>query len=99
MNEGRVAANPAVNYPLVTLDVHQGKNLDEAWLYEKTDSDYRLVTKTGSNHIIPATNVKEIKGPIEAPEVLLPRVRALINARLQRRRKPFHHGRTGCQVS
>ena len=69
MREGPKAANPALNYPLVSVEVHQGKNLDQAWLYERTDSDYRLVTKSGSNHIIPAANVKEIRGPIEAAEV------------------------------
>jgi hypothetical protein len=38
---------------------------DEAWLYERTDSDYRIVTKSGSNHIIPASNVKQIEGLAE----------------------------------
>jgi hypothetical protein len=47
---------------LVSLEVVQGTSFDEAWLYERTDSDYRLVTRSGSNHIIPAANVKEIRG-------------------------------------
>jgi hypothetical protein len=69
MTEGLRIADPALNYPLVTLEVRDGKTMDRAWLYERTDSDYRLVTETGSNHIVPAANVKEIRGPVETPEV------------------------------
>ena len=65
MTEGLRTADPALNYPLVTLQTRDGETLDQAWLYERTDSDYRLVTVSGSNHIVPAANVKEIKGPIE----------------------------------
>ena len=61
MSEGLKAADPEQNYPLVSLEVIQGTNFDQAWLYERTDSDYRLVTKCGSNHIIAAANVKNIK--------------------------------------
>ncbi len=61
MSDGLKAADPEQTYPLVSLEVVQGTSLDQAWLYERTDSDYRLVTRSGSNHIIPAANVKEIK--------------------------------------
>ncbi len=70
MTEGLRIADPALNYPLVTLEVRDGKTIDRAWLYERTDSDYRLVTESGSNHIVPATNVKEMRGPVETPEGL-----------------------------
>jgi hypothetical protein len=49
----------------LAVEVIQGTGFDEAWLYERTDSDYRIVTKSGSNHIIPASNVKQIKGLAE----------------------------------
>jgi len=62
MREGLEAADPELTYPLVSVEVIQGTSFGEAWLYERTDSDYRIVTKSGSNHIIPASNVKEIKG-------------------------------------
>jgi hypothetical protein len=65
MTEGLRIADPALNYPLVTVATRDGETLDRAWLYERTDSDYRLVTESGSNHIVPAANVKEITGPIE----------------------------------
>jgi len=68
MTEGLRLADPALNYPLVTLEVRDGKTIDRAWLYERTDSDYRLVTEVGSNHIVPAANVKEIRGPVEMPD-------------------------------
>jgi len=67
MSEGVRTADPALNYPLVTLETRDGKLLDRAWLYERTDSDYRLVTESGANHIVPAANVKEITGPLGAP--------------------------------
>jgi len=70
MIEGLRIADPALNYPLVTLETRDGGTLDRAWLYERTDSDYRLVTESGSNNIVPATNVKEIRGPEETPEGL-----------------------------
>jgi len=70
MTEGLRIADPALNYPLVTLEVRDGETLDRVWLYERTDSDYRLVTERGSNHIVPATNVKEMRGPVETPEGL-----------------------------
>jgi hypothetical protein len=62
VSEGLKAADPDSTYPLVSIKVIEGADFDEAWLYERTDSDYRIVTKSGSNHIIPASNVKEIKG-------------------------------------
>jgi hypothetical protein len=62
VSEGLKAADPASNYPPVSIELIQGTGFDEAWLYERTDSDYRIVTKSGSNHIIPASNVKQIKG-------------------------------------
>jgi hypothetical protein len=62
VDEGLKAADPEPTYPLVSVEVIQGPGFDEAWLYERTDSDYRIVTKSGSNYIIPASNVKEIKG-------------------------------------
>jgi hypothetical protein len=62
VNEGLKAADPESTYPLVSIEVMQGTCFDEAWLYERTDSDYRIVTKSGSNHIIPASNVKQIRG-------------------------------------
>ena len=65
VDEGLKAADPESTYPLVTVEVIQGTGFDEAWLYERTDSDYRIVTKSGSNHIIPASNVKQIKGLAE----------------------------------
>jgi hypothetical protein len=61
VSEGLKAADPETTYPLVSIEVIQGTDFDEAWLYEQTDSDYRIVTKSGSNHIIPASNVKQIK--------------------------------------
>jgi hypothetical protein len=61
VSEGLKAADPETTYPLVSIEVIQGTGFDEAWLYERTDSDYRIVTKSGSNHIIPASNVKQIK--------------------------------------
>jgi len=54
------AANPTLS-SRVSVEVVHGNGLADAWLYEWTDSDYRLVTPDGSNHIIPATNVKEIR--------------------------------------
>jgi hypothetical protein len=62
MSDGLKAADPEQTYPLVSLEVVQGTSIDQAWLYERTDSDYRLVTRSGSNYIIPAANVKEIRG-------------------------------------
>jgi hypothetical protein len=62
MSVGLKAANPEQTYPLVSLEVIQGTSFDQAWLYERTDSHYRLVTRSGSNHIIPAANVKAIRG-------------------------------------
>jgi hypothetical protein len=61
MIDGLKAADPEANYPVVNVEVLQGSNFDQVWLYERTDSDYRVLTKSGSNHIIPATNVKKIK--------------------------------------
>ena len=51
-SEGLHSADPALNYPLVTLEMRDGDELDRTWLYEWTDSDYRLVTEDGANHII-----------------------------------------------
>jgi len=62
VSEGVKAADPESTYPVVSVKVIEGTDFEEAWLYERTDSDYRIVTKSGSNHIIPASNVKEIKG-------------------------------------
>jgi hypothetical protein len=62
VSEGIKTADPALNYPLTSIEVMHGTGFEEAWLYERTDSDYRMVTKSGSNHIIPASNVKEIRG-------------------------------------
>lgn len=62
VSEGLRAADPESTYPLVSVKVIEGTDFEEAWLYERTDSDYRIVTKSGSNQIIPASNVKEIKG-------------------------------------
>src|SRR5262249_13862933 len=70
MIEGLRTAYPALNYPLVILETRDGAILDRAWLYARTDSDYRLVTAMGSNAIVPATSVKEIRGPEETPESL-----------------------------
>jgi len=69
MSEGLRSADPALNYPLVTLEMRDGGRLERAWLYERTDSDYRLVTENGANHVVPAANVKEITGPLESPSV------------------------------
>jgi hypothetical protein len=63
--EGHRVADPTASNPLVKLEVVHGENLDRAWLYERTDSDYRFVTESGLNHIVPAANVKRIQGPIE----------------------------------
>jgi hypothetical protein len=62
VSEGLKAADPESTYPFVSVKVIEGTDFEEAWLYERTDSDYRIVTKSGSNQIIPASNVKEIKG-------------------------------------
>jgi len=48
VSEGLKAADPASNYPLVSIELIQGTGFDEAWLYERTDSDYRIVTKSSS---------------------------------------------------
>jgi hypothetical protein len=61
MSQGLRAADPEVNYPVVNVELLQGEILGDVWLYERTDSDYRVLTKDGSNHIIPAANVKEIR--------------------------------------
>ena len=58
---GITAADPEINYPLVNVKVLRGDDFNDAWLYERTNSDYRILTKAGSNHIIPVSNVKEIK--------------------------------------
>jgi hypothetical protein len=62
VSEGFKTADPESTYPLVSVKVIEGTDFEEAWLYERTDSDYRIVTKSGSNHIIPASSVKEING-------------------------------------
>lgn len=59
--DGARAADPEEAFQRVSVQVLNGDNLEEAWLYERTDSDYRLLTKEGSNHVIPAANVKEIR--------------------------------------
>ena len=69
MSEGLRSADPALNYPLVTLEMRDGGRLERAWLYERTDSDYRLVTENGTNHVVPAANVKEITRPLEPASV------------------------------
>ncbi len=61
MSDGIRAADPESNYPLVSVELNQGTGFDQVWLYERTDSDYRLVTKNGINHIIPTFNVKKIR--------------------------------------
>jgi len=61
MSDGIRSADPESNYPLVSVELNQGTGFDRAWLYERTDSDYRLVTKDGTNHIIPTFNVKRIR--------------------------------------
>jgi hypothetical protein len=61
MTDGISSADPASNYPLVSVELNQGASFGQAWLYERTDSDYRLVTKDGTNLIIPAVNVKKIR--------------------------------------
>jgi hypothetical protein len=58
---GIAAADPEINYPLVNVRVFRGDDFNGVWLYERTNSDYRILTKAGSNHIIPVSNVKEIK--------------------------------------
>jgi hypothetical protein len=63
VKEGVTTADPEkAKYLLVSIELIQGTSFDNAWLYERTDSDYRIVLKDGSNHIIPASNVKQIKG-------------------------------------
>ena len=61
MSDGIRAADPESNYPLVSVELNQGTGFDQVWLYERTDSDYRLVTKNGINHIILTFNVKKIR--------------------------------------
>ena len=61
MDDGIRSAEPENNYPLVRVELNQGESFDRVWLYERTDSDYRLVTENGINHIIPAVNVKQIR--------------------------------------
>jgi hypothetical protein len=61
MADGIRSADPESNYPLVKIELHQGPDLDRVWLYKRTDSDYRLVTANGINHIIPTFNVKNIR--------------------------------------
>jgi len=66
MGEGIKKADPSLNYPLVNFVLVQGDNLDKALLYERTDSDYRLIAQDGSNRIVPAVNVREIR-MLESP--------------------------------
>jgi hypothetical protein len=61
MSDGIHSADPESNYPLVSVELNQGGGFDQVWLYERTDSDYRLVTKNGTNHIVPTFNVKKIR--------------------------------------
>ena len=61
-SEGLKTADPTLTYPLISIEVIQGTGFEEAWLYQRTDLDYRIVTKSGSNHIIPASNVTQIRG-------------------------------------
>jgi hypothetical protein len=63
---GDKKADPSLNYPLVNFVLVQGDNLDKALLYERTDSDYRLIAQDGSNRIVPAVNVREIR-MLESP--------------------------------
>ncbi len=60
MADGFHRADPEANYSLVNFELHQGAGFDRVWLYERTDSDYRFVSETGVNHIIPAANVTKI---------------------------------------
>lgn len=53
-------ADPEANYPLVSVELHQGTGFDRVWLYERTDSDYRFLSATGTNYVIPAANVTKI---------------------------------------
>jgi hypothetical protein len=62
VREGVKTADPELTYPLVSIEVLQGTNFENARLYERTDTDYRIVLKDGSNRIIPASNVKQIMG-------------------------------------
>jgi len=64
MREGVKAADPTKSCPRVSVEVIEGNDLDRGWLYETTDTDYRLVTEDGANHIIPSSNVKSIRGPL-----------------------------------
>jgi hypothetical protein len=53
--------------------VLRGDDFKGVWLYEQTRSDYHVLTKAGSNHIIPLSNVQEIEavmmdGPSELDE-------------------------------
>ena len=58
---GNFAVDPEINYPLVDVRVLRGDDFTGVWLYEQTRSDYRVLTKAGLSHIIPLSNVKEIK--------------------------------------
>jgi len=58
--QGAMAADPAVSFPLVRVEVVHGNDLAKAWLYETTPTDYRVLSEDGLNHIVPATNVKAI---------------------------------------
>lgn len=60
MNDGISAVDPDKSFPLVSLEIAHGGRLEPVWLYERTDSDYRVLTMEGENHIIPATSVRTI---------------------------------------
>ena len=53
-------AKPEASYPLVSVELQQGAGFDRVWLYERTDSDYRFLSATGANYVVPAANVTKI---------------------------------------
>ena len=53
-------ADPEASYPLVSVELQQGAGFDRVWLYERTDSDYRFLSATGANYVVPAANVTKI---------------------------------------
>jgi hypothetical protein len=57
--EGIKAADPTTS-SYVAVESAAGGSVLEGWLYETTDTDYRLVTKDGANLIVPAASIRTI---------------------------------------
>ncbi len=61
MNQGITEADIEKQFPLVEVLTTQNETISQVRLYEKTDTDYRLIGEDGVNHIIPSVNIREIR--------------------------------------